>query len=148
MGWLTSLFGSSKSVDKVVETAAKGIYNGIDMLVYTDEEKAIQRTKGVELFMRFTEKALDQNSIRSVTRRWLAFMIVFPTVMLFVGSAIAFPLEVYFGDPIFIEDSTVYLTPISDHWFKLFETFAPWASGILATYFGPHLIGAFRNGDK
>ena len=33
MSWLLKLFGSSKSVDKVVETAANGIYNGLDKLM-------------------------------------------------------------------------------------------------------------------
>jgi len=128
MGWLTDLFGSSKSVDTVVETAAKGLYNGIDKLFYTDEEKAEGRIKAGELFLRFTEKALDQNSIRSVTRRWLAFIIVGPMMAFFIASGVAFPFN----------------EPLAIHLYKVFSDLVPWGTGILATYFGPHLIGAIK----
>ncbi len=148
MGWLTSLFGSSKSVGNTIETAAKGLYNGIDKVFYTEEERADTKSKAGELLLKFAELTMDQNSIRAITRRWMAFLVIGPTVFFFVASGIAFPLEIYFGDPIFVEDLTVYNTPISDHFYKMFDTFAPWMTGALAFYFGPHLLGALKNGDK
>ena len=33
--FLKGLFGSSKNTDTIVETAAKGIYNGLNALVFT-----------------------------------------------------------------------------------------------------------------
>lgn len=129
MAWfsgITALFGSAKNIDTIVSTAAKGIYNGLDMFSYTDEEKAISRTKGSELFLRFIEKTLDQNNIRSVTRRWLAFMVVGPMMICFVLSGLTYPFS----------------AEMARHLFNLFQTLVPWGSGILAFYFGPHLIGA------
>jgi hypothetical protein len=128
MGWLTGLFGSSKSVETVVDTAAKGLYNGIDKIFYTDEEKADARAKAGELFLRFTEKALDQNSIRSITRRWLAFMVVCPMMLFFIASGVSYPFS----------------PELATHLYKVFSDLVPWGTGILATYFGPHLIGAIR----
>lgn len=125
---IKALFGSSKSVDKVITTAADGIYKGIDMLVYTDEEKAIASQKGTELFLRFTEKALDQNQIRSVTRRWLAFIIVGPMMVCFIASGIAFLVS----------------TELATHLYTLFTELVPWGAGILVFYFGPHLIGSIK----
>ena len=126
---IRALFGSSKTIDTVVETAAKGIYNGIDVLAYTEEEKAQARTKGVELFLKFTDKAYDVNNIRNVTRRWLAFMVVAPMMVCFIGAGIA-----YF-----------FSNNAADFFFKMFTTLIPWGSGILAFYFGPHLINSVRN---
>ena len=128
MGWLTSLFGSSKSVDKIVETAANGIYNGFDKLAYTEEEKAYARAKGAELFMKYTEQALDQNRIRSVTRRWLAFIVVGPMMVFFVGSGLSY----------------IFNPELAKHLYMVFSDLVPWGTGILATYFGPHLIGAIK----
>jgi len=61
MGWFTSLFGSTKAAETVVETAAKGIYNGIDKAWYTPEEAS-------ETFSNLLKLAYDDNSNRiSVT---------------------------------------------------------------------------------
>ena len=73
---ILDLFGGSKNAEKVVETAADGIYNGLDKMVYTDEEKADARKKGVDAFLEFVKLAYDGNSLRSVTRRWMAWSIV------------------------------------------------------------------------
>lgn len=126
---IRALFGSSKTIDTVVETAAKGIYNGIDVLAYTEEEKAMARARGVELFLKFTDKAYDQNNIRNVTRRWLAFMVVGPMMICFIGACIAY----------FFSSNT------ADFFYKMFNSLVPWGAGILAFYFGPHLINSVRN---
>lgn len=128
-GWITGLFGSSKTADSVVETAAKGIYNGIDMLFYTDEEKSQGLLEARKLFLKFTEKAYDQNSIRSVTRRWLSFLVMGPTILCFTLSMIGYLGEFAFADKMS----------------QLFGQMIPWAGGILAFYFGPHLIGSMRS---
>lgn len=124
--WLTGLFGGSKKTGDVLEKAADGIYNGLDKLVYTEEEKADALAQGRELFMGFAKVAYDQNSIRSVTRRWLAFSIVGPCMGFYIGSAI-----VYFWN---IE--------YANHLMTMAQGLTPWAGGVLVFYFGPHIIGA------
>lgn len=132
MGFFTglkNLFGSATTIDKVAITAADGIYNGIDKLVYTPEEKAEALAAGRETFLKFIDKAYDQNTIRSITRRWLAFLIVGPSMVIFLSSAICYPFS-----PL-----------LAKHLFELFQVIAPWAGGVLIFYFGPHLIGAAKS---
>ena len=69
MGWFTGLFGSTKAAETVVETAAKGIYNGIDKAWYTPEEAS-------ETFSNLLKLAYDDNSNRSITRRWMSWGLV------------------------------------------------------------------------
>ena len=90
------LFGNSDNAKKVVDTAADGIYNGLDKIIFTDEEKSDARQKGVDTFLSFVKLAYDDNSHRSVTRRWLAWSIVaFNLVLagLATGLAIAGKME-------------------------------------------------------
>lgn len=126
--FIKGLFGSSESTDKVVETAAKGIYNGLDALFFTDEEKAEFRQKQAETVIKFAEIAYDENSIRSVTRRWLAFMVVGPAMLMIVVASILYPFQPEY----------------SDFLFNVFGKLIPWAGGVLMFYFGPHIIGAAK----
>ncbi len=128
MKWLARLFGSQKSIDKIVETAADGIYNGLDKLVYTDEERAEALQKGREAFLKFVDIAYDQNSVRAVTRRWLAFMVVAPVMLAFVVSG-----AIYLVD-----------TEYAKHLAGLVRELGPWAAGVLAFYFGPHILGSMK----
>jgi len=126
MSWLTNLFGSNKETGEILNKAADGIYNGLDKLVYTEEEKAEAFAKGRELFLSFAEKAYDQNSIRAITRRWLAFIVVGPCIGFYLSSAITFFWN--------IEAAT--------HLMNMATGLTPWAGGVLVFYFGPHLISA------
>lgn len=79
MGFLSGFLGSEKNTDKVVDTAADLIQsakNGIDMLVYTEEEKAIAGREAItrinETVVKLHEKTHDENSERSKARRDLA----------------------------------------------------------------------------
>lgn len=124
MNWLMSLFGSGDKSGKLMEKAADGLYSGIDKLFYTDEEKAEAAQKTHETFLDFAKLAYDQNSIRSVTRRWLAFMVMFPTMLCFVITIIG-----QIGGFAFAAESM-----------KLFTIMIPWAGGVLAFYFGSHFL--------
>lgn len=125
MSWITNLFGGVEQTGKILDKAADGIYNGLDKLIYTDEEKADALAKGRELFMEFAKVANDQNSIRSVTRRWLAFSVVGPCMVFYTGSVV-FRL---FG---MVEESNFTVQAANN--------IMPWAGGVLAFYFGPHLL--------
>ena len=129
--FITKLFGSSKNTDTIVETAAKGIYNGLDALVFTDEEKAQYRAEQSQAVLEFAKVAYDQNSIRSITRRWLAFMVVAPTMLALTIGIIAHP----------------FAAEYSQFLFSVVSTMIPWAGGVLAFYFGGHLISAIPKKD-
>ena len=126
--WLRSLFGTQKNMDKVVETASNGIYNGLDKLIYTEEEKADAMAKGRELFVDFVKIAYEENSIRSIARRWLAFMVIAPEMFLFLMSGVIYPFDATYAG----------------HLLTLVQIMAPWSAGILAFYFGPHLLSALK----
>ena len=125
---IKTLFGGSDSVGKIAEKAADGLYNGVDKLFYTEEEKADARQKAGELYMDFIKVAYDQNTTRSVTRRWMAFLVVGPMMLCFISGCIAF---------FFSPDAAKFLL-------KMFGELVPWGGGILMFYFGNHMITSMK----
>lgn len=89
------LLGGSKTAEKAVDLAdasVRGIGNWIDEQQYTEEEKAKAKAETAKQYHEFVKMAYDQNSIRSLTRRGLAW--AFAGAFLFsfltsVGLAIA-----------------------------------------------------------
>ena len=73
MSWFTNIFGGTEVAADIAKTAADGIYNGLDKLVYTEEEKADSELKGKELWFKIVELGYKENGPRSVNRRWLAW---------------------------------------------------------------------------
>ena len=92
--------------------------------------------------MDFIKVAYDQNSIRSVTRRWLAFMVVGPTMLFFILAAVFHGIGVFMTAPVEVEDWINPAILYSKFLFKMPQTLVPWAGGVLVFYFGPHLLGA------
>uniref|UniRef100_A0A6H1ZIS7 Holin n=2 Tax=viral metagenome TaxID=1070528 RepID=A0A6H1ZIS7_9ZZZZ len=82
------LFSFLTTAPKVVDTGmdlAKQAANGIDALFFTDEEKSNASLKAVELWIETQKVLRDESSARSITRRYLAVMIM--GVNLFEGLA-------------------------------------------------------------
>ncbi len=76
MGWLTSLFGGANTAEKAVDLigdSVRGIGNWIDEKEYTQEEKAIAAQKAVDAHLELVKATANENSVRSVNRRWLAW---------------------------------------------------------------------------
>ena len=72
------LFGGSENTGKALDTADKvlsGVGGFIDGLSYTDQEKAVHVGKAVDAHLRLVEATANENSLRSVTRRWLAWSV-------------------------------------------------------------------------
>ena len=87
MGWLKSLFGSRDTANKVIDLtgdAIKGVGSWIDGKDFTAQEKAEQWSKAVDAHLKLIEATTNENSLRSVTRRWLAWAVT--GYMLFWGS--------------------------------------------------------------
>lgn len=82
MGILSKIFGS----DDVINKAADGIYNGIDKLVYTNEEKAEMRLKAAEQFL----KLLKTYEPFKLAQRLLALTFAIPYIVVWVISAVLF----------------------------------------------------------
>ena len=150
-GFIKGMFGGGDTT-AIATTAAQGIYNGIDMLIYTDEEKAEAMAEGRKLFLSFVDKAYDQNGIRSVTRRWLAFLVVAPTIFLYMAAAVSHGVGIFLMEPPVVanlQGEMVYISgwvnggiEYAQFLFSMAQVLTPWAGGVLVFYFGPHLMGA------
>ena len=129
---LKKLFGGSEVAQKAIETAAEGLYNGLDMLIYTDEEREKALEKARETFLEFAKIAYEQNSVRAVTRRWLAFLVLFPNMGIIIAAAV-----IWYWDKEY-----------ANFLFMLASKLLPLSVGILVFYFGPHLMGSFPGKGK
>ena len=67
MSFWGRLFGS----DDIVEKTADGIYNGIDKIFFTDEEKADASKLGFQLWIKAQEATQGQN----IARRFIALLV-------------------------------------------------------------------------
>lgn len=96
------MFGFLKSnPDKILNIAEKGLDSlsaGADKLFYTEEEKAenaINRVeigqKWAEIHIKLMETLSTENTTRSITRRYLAVMVIGVFLFLVVSSAAAYP---------------------------------------------------------
>lgn len=99
----------------VAEKAADGIYNGIDKLIYTDEEKAEASQKGFELFLEYQKATLPQNK----ARRQLALLVtaLWTTLVVIQALGVIFSLS--------------FITEMKD----LIGTVTPYVGGVWAFYF-------------
>lgn len=88
-GWLSGA--------KATETACNvvsDISSGIDMLFYTDEEKAIAKKEAFDSWLKAMEVTQKESTTRAVTRRLLAISTVFVflfLILLGVGVFMWFP---------------------------------------------------------
>jgi hypothetical protein len=78
------IFGKIFGSQSIVNKAAEGIYNGVDALVYTDEEKADKFAKFLKLYEPF-----------KIAQRWLAIIYSTPYALAwFVTFVASFFMEV------------------------------------------------------
>ena len=90
MNFFAKLFGSGP--DAATKVLDAGI-RGLDALVFTDEEKSVAKQKRSDTWLE-TQKVLQaETSIRSVTRRIIAFAVVFPFVLLILFAAAVYPFN-------------------------------------------------------
>ncbi len=82
MGWFTgaltglkAILGTPKAVTSIAETVQSGVAIW-DKSKFTDQEKGELNIEGVKLFLRIQEATANENSLKSITRRWLACSIV------------------------------------------------------------------------
>lgn len=85
MSLLSSIFGNSDTANKVAE----GIYNGVDKLVFTDEEKADASREGFKLWIEYQKATQPQN----IARRLIALLIVSVWAVLVLVAAFVYPLS-------------------------------------------------------
>lgn len=116
-------FLGRKNVDNIVDGAIKGI----DKLVFTNEEKAEFNKSMADAVVEFTKSTLGENTARSITRRYVAYSIVFVFLLLIIASG-----SVYLVD----KDYSIFL-------FDLAKSIFTMVMMILAFYFGGYYASKF-----
>lgn len=77
------LFGGSKTAEKTLDIADKaisGVGSWIDGKEFTEQEKAEMLSKAVDSHLKLIEATHGENSVRSVTRRYLAWAVAGYTI--------------------------------------------------------------------
>ncbi len=128
MTWLTKILGAADVPGKVVDIAGDGIKavtSGIDELYYTDEEKAQARDKIFKMWADHQVTALQESSIRSITRRKLAVGIVQIYLFLVLFGTIVWKID---------REWAAYV-------FSVVGSMSALMLMVTGFYFGPYLVG-------
>ena len=127
MGFFDIFRTSTKAVDTAVGLvdAAK---DGIDKLFYTDEEKAEQGGKFYENWLKMLTLMIDTESIRSITRRYLAVSVI--GVWLYL---------VVLGTAVFVFGGSEAEKP-AEFIFRVAKSMDWQVIAIIGFYFGPEMI--------
>ena len=149
LGFLGGLFGLINT-NKTASSLAKDVSNGVDMLIYTDEEKAIAQKEAFSAWLKMVESMKDSETYRSITRRILAVLIVF-NLLLMIWLCIISEMSAVFG---WFESITRQpgepFTAVTMAVLQIAGVFQlGWVfCTIIVFYFGPHLIQFFSKGKS
>lgn len=92
MGLLGTLFGTPKVVDTVADTVKSGV-GMLDNAFYTDQEKAADAVKLMDVWIEIQKTTASENSIRSITRRLLAWTIMGVYVLIVMAACIVWKID-------------------------------------------------------
>lgn len=92
MGLLGTLFGTPKVVDTVADTVKSGV-GMLDNAFYTDQEKAVDGQKIMDLWLEIQKTTASENSIRSITRRVLAWVIMGTYVLIVLAACVIWKFD-------------------------------------------------------
>ena len=91
MGWLSFLKTTPKVVD-IAGDIVTGSIAGIDKLFFTNEEKAEAGKEVMELWLETQKILRDESTVRSMTRRFLACMIMGEFLLFLLMAVLCWPL--------------------------------------------------------
>ncbi len=130
------IFSFLKSSEKAVDTAASLIdagVNGIDKLFFTDEEKAEASSKFYENWISTLKLLVDTESIRSITRRYLAISVIGTWLLLIITG------------------TSVYIAGLKDaaeFTFRVVQDMTVPVLAVIGFYFGPEMISRVLGRSK
>ncbi len=126
MGLLDIFRTSEKAVDTAADLIKAGA-DGLDMLFFTDEEKSEASNKFYENWIKTLGMLVDTESIRSITRRYLAVSVV-GTWLLLILLGVA--VRVFGGD----KEAAEFV-------FEVAKSMNYSVLAVVTFYFGPEMIG-------
>jgi hypothetical protein len=116
--WFVS---GSEAAGKVLDGAVKGI----DALVYTEEERAVMKQKLGDQWLELQKALGEETTVRSVTRRILAVLIVVPFVFLILFAAFVYKFDMEYAK---------FLLALAE------SQFGWLVLGVAGFYFGPYMM--------
>lgn len=120
LSWFTS---GSKAAEKTLDASIRGL----DALVFTKEERAELNKKLGDNWLELQKVLANENTVRSITRRVLAFGVFGTEISFVLGSAITYGV----GNM----DYAKFLLDLAN------GTFGTLTLVVAGFYFGPHMIG-------
>jgi len=121
--WFTS---GPKAAEKVLDASIKGL----DALVFTQEERAELNKKLGENWLELQKVLGNENTVRSVTRRIIAFAALGSYIVLVTAAAVAYGL----GNV----EYAAFLIALAE------GKFGWLVLAIGGFYFGPHMLGRLQ----
>ena len=133
MSWFSAILGTPKIVSTVAETVKSGV-GMLDNAFYTDQEKAADAGKVMDTWLKIQNAIASENSIRSITRRILAWAIMGTFLFLVISACVIYPFDSTWA--LYIKN-TIQETQLC--WLTV-------AVGVF--YFGTYGIGQYLQKDK
>jgi hypothetical protein len=125
-GWFNA---GPDAAGKVLDAGIKGL----DAMVFTDEERAELNRKLGENWVELQKVLGSESTTRSVTRRVIAFAVIFPFVGLILAAVVAYKF-----DPAFSQ----FIIDVADGKFGWLVV------GVGGFYFGPHMLGRMKGAKE
>ena len=82
LSWITGAKQSGEVIDKV----STGLVKGVDMLFFTEEEKAIYSAKAGELWIKTQGVLAEENTARTLTRRYISIAVMYSWLMMVLST--------------------------------------------------------------
>jgi len=120
--WVLNLFGSPGRAIDMVEKAGSFAADMYDKGNFTDQERADYTKKLGDIKLEFVKQASTENSIQSIARRTVAYMVIGPYMSMIVVSGIMYGFN--------MEWSKFILTIVGE----VFWIVAP----VIGFFFGPY----------
>jgi len=101
MGIFSTLFGTTETAKKAVDVAAdsiRGVGNWIDEQQFTPEEKSEAFLRAAESHLEMIKAIQNESSVRSITRRILAWSVVSTFLIMLIAAAIVYKFDPTYGD--------------------------------------------------
>jgi len=133
-GWIKGLTSAAAVVEAnadIPRMATKGLFDAVDALVFTEEERVHENQKSMELTRKFWEQFAHENSEQSKARRELAFMIMKSFFLMLFMAIAARGFEIGFG---------VVNHPLSTFIIEVVKVYVFLVTAIGLTYFVPHQV--------
>ena len=92
MGLLSTIFGTPSIVSTVADTVKSGV-GMLDNAFYTDQEKAANNVKMMEVWLEIQKTTASENSVRSITRRILAWLIMGVYTFIVIAACVIWKID-------------------------------------------------------